>query len=267
MKMARQGKINYLQPLWARDSAVCAGFTSRNGGVSRAPYNSLNLGFNTEDPRHNVEANRSSLSRSFDLPPHLLLTVQQVHGTDLLVIDQPNPDLSHFQQLSCDGIITNQPGILVGVLVADCFPVLIYDPRQHVAATIHVGWRGAAAGILGKAVRSLAQLFDSTPDTLMAGVGPGIGAHKYEVDRPVRDAFQADGQPWDELASPQGVGKWRLDLRKACVLQLLKAGLREEHIEAADECTCCHRELFFSHRRDQGKTGRQMGFMLLSSRG
>ncbi len=267
MKIARQGKINYLQPSWVADSPVCAGFTSRNGGVSRAPYNSLNLGFNTEDARHNVEANRSALSRSFDLPPHLLLTVQQVHGTDLLVIDQPNPDLSHFQQLSCDGIITNQPGILVGVLVADCFPVLLYDPHQHVAATIHVGWRGAAAGILSKAVRSLSNLFGSAPENLLAGIGPGIGAHKYEVDRPVRDAFRADGHPWDELASPQGVGKWRLDLRKACFLQLLQAGLQEAHIEAADECTCCHRELFFSHRRDQGKTGRQMGFMLLSSRG
>lgn len=265
MKTVRQGKINYLQPGWAAGSPVSAGFTTRNGGVSRAPYNSLNLGFNTDDPRHNVEANRSALSRSFGLPPHLMLTVQQVHGSDLLVIDQPNPDLSHFQQITCDGIITNQPGILIGVLVADCYPVLLYDPHHHVAATVHVGWRGAAAGILDKAVRSLSKLFDTSPDNLLVAIGPGIGAHKYEVDRQVRDAFRENGQPWQEIASDHGLGKWRLDLREACRLQLLRAGVADAHIDAATECTCCHRELFFSHRRDQGKTGRQLGFMLLSA--
>ncbi|MDO3377613.1 peptidoglycan editing factor PgeF [Geoalkalibacter halelectricus] len=263
MKQVRQGKISYLQPGWAQDAQVVAGFTTRNGGVSRAPFNSLNLGFNTDDPRHNVEANRSTLARAFDLQPHLLLTTRQVHGADLLVIDEPNPDLAHFQQVECDGILTNQPGILIGVLVADCYPVVFHDPLTRAAGVVHVGWRGAAARILPKAVRAMGNLFGSRPENLRAAVGPGIGAHKYEVDRPVRDAFRAADADWDAIAVEKDLGKWQLDLRACCTLQLRQAGLAAEHIEAAGECTCCHRELFFSHRRDQGHTGRQMGFVML----
>ncbi|NIQ94621.1 MAG: laccase domain-containing protein, partial [Desulfuromonadales bacterium] len=92
--------------------------------VSRPPYNSLNLGAGTDDPKHNVEANRATLARAFDREPHLLLTVRQVHGTDILIIDEENPDLTHFQDVESDAIITDQPGIMIGVLVADCFPVL-----------------------------------------------------------------------------------------------------------------------------------------------
>jgi YfiH family protein len=261
MKLARQGKISYLQPAWVAANPVRAGFTTRNGGVSRPPYNSLNLGYNTEDARHNVEGNRSTLARTFDLPPHLLLTVRQVHGDDILVIDQPNPDVSHFLTVECDAIVTNQPGVLVGVLVADCFPVLLYDPRQQVAAAVHAGWRGAAAGILGRTIAAMQRLFDCRPDELLAAVGPGIGAHRYEVDRPVREAFRAGTGHWTEIAREVALGKWQLDLRKSCQLQLLDAGLQVACIDLAEECTCCHRELFFSHRRDNGETGRQIGFI------
>ena len=263
MKLARQGKISYLQPAWAQQGAVEAGFTTRNGGVSRPPYNSLNLGFNTEDPRNNVEGNRSTVARAFGLPPHLLLTVRQVHGTDVLVIDEPNPDLSHFLTVECDAIVTNQPGIMIGMLVADCFPVLLLDPVKKVVAAVHVGWRGAAAGILEKSIQALQNGFGSRPQDLLAAVGPGIGAHRYEVDRPVRDAFRQGSGHWAEVASELALGKWRLDLRHNCLLQLADAGLDPTRVTATEEDTCCHRELFFSHRRDNGMTGRQMGFILL----
>lgn len=264
MKSARQGKLTYLQPNWAQESGVVAGFTTRNGGVSRAPFNSLNLGFNTEDSRHNVEANRSTLARSFDVPPHLLLTARQVHGTDLLVLDEPNPDLSHFLQVECDGILTNQPGILIGVLVADCFPVLLHDPYAKAVAVVHVGWRGAAQRIVSKAVESLSRLFGSRPENLCAAIGPGIGAHKYEVDRPVRDAFRNGGHDWPAIATEVALGKWHLDLRESCRLELNQAGIVDARLEMVEECTCCHREMFFSHRRDHGQTGRQMGFVMLA---
>jgi YfiH family protein len=256
MKLARRGKISYLEPAWAQTMEVLAGFTTRNGGVSRPPYNSLNLGFNTEDPRYNVEGNRSNLARAFGVPPHLLLTVRQVHGTDLLIIDEPNPDLFHFLSLECDGI-------MVGILVADCFPVILFDPRQRVAAVVHVGWRGAAAGILGKTVRALQDTFGCRAEEIRAAVGPGIGAHRYEVDRPVRDAFRQGSGHWEKIAEEVALGKWHLDLRQSCLLQLEESGLEPAHLEAAEQDTCCHRELFFSHRRDKGQTGRQMGFVLI----
>lgn len=263
MKLVRQGKISYLQPAWAAGNTVSAGFTTRNGGVSRPPYNSLNLAYHTEDVRHNVEGNRSNLTRAFDLQPHLLLTVNQVHGSDILIIDQANYDLSHFLTVESDAIITNQTGIMIGVLVADCFPVLLFDPEKRVAAAVHVGWRGAAGGILKKAVDSMQSVFGSRPDAIQAAVGPGIGAHNYIVDRPVRDAFRQGTDNWKQITTEVDLGKWKLDLRQSCLLQLQEVGLIGKNISAAEECTCCHREMYFSYRRDNGETGRQMGFMLL----
>ena len=137
MKNNRLGKLSCLVPAWAGKN-IEAGFTTRNGGVSRPPFNSLNLGAGTDDPKHNVEANRATLARSFDLEPHQLLTVRQVHGTDILIVDDENPDLTHFQEVEADAIITDQPGIMIGVLVADCFPVLIHDPMQKVAAVVRM---------------------------------------------------------------------------------------------------------------------------------
>lgn len=265
MKLARQGKISFLQPAWAQEGTIQAGFTTRNGGVSRPPYNSLNLGYNTDDPRHNVEANRSTLARTFDIGPHLLLTVQQVHGSDILLIDEPNPDLSHFLGVECDAIITDQPGIMIGILVADCFPVLLFDPARRVAAVVHVGWRGAAAGLLGKTVKAMQNSFGCRPEQIAAAIGPGIGAHRYEVDRPVRDAFRIGAGDWEKIAEEVALGKWHLDLKRSCQLQLAAAGLEPTRVEAAAECTCCHKELFFSYRRDSGKTGRQIGFIKMGA--
>jgi len=264
MKLARQEKISYLQPGWASDPGVIAGFSTRNGGVSRQPYNSLNLGFNTDDTSHNVEGNRSTFTRAFGLESRQLLTVSQVHGTDLLVIDAPNPDLSHFLKVECDAVITDQPGIMLGILTADCYPVLMYAPLRRVVAAVHVGWRGAAAGILGKTLGVLRSSFKVFPDELKIAIGPGIGAHNYEVDRPVRDAFRQGGLPWQQCTTEVQLGKWQLDLRLACRLQLEGAGIDSRQIESAEECTCCHKELFYSYRRDAGRTGRQMGFIKLA---
>lgn len=262
MKQVRQGKISYLQPA-GLSSDLVAGFSTRNGGTSRAPYNSLNLGLNTEDNPANVEGNRSTFARSFDLPPHQLLTVKQVHGKDLLVIDEPNPDLSHFLSIEADGIVTNQPGIMLGVLVADCFPVLLWDPQQGVIAAVHAGWRGAANGILGKTIETMINHFGCSLSDLRAAIGPGIAAHKYEVDRPIRDAFRQGSGFWKDIATETKLGHWQLDIGLSCRLQLEQAGLQARNIDQATECTCCHGELFFSYRRDKGETGRQLGFIKL----
>jgi len=263
MKTLRQGKISFLQPDWVDGQQIQAGFTTRNGGVSRPPYNSLNFGPESGDPKHNVEANRAALARSFDLPPHLLLTVRQVHGADILIIDETNPDLAHFQEVECDAIVTNQPGIMVGILVADCYPVLLFDPRKRVVAAVHAGWRGAAAGLIGQTIDAMHKHFGCRPEDLLAAVGPGIGAHKYQVDRPVRDAFRAGSGHWERIAEEVELGQWRLNLQLSCRLQLESAGVAPAHIDLVTECTCCHRELFFSYRRDQGQTGRQLGFVML----
>lgn len=263
MKLVRNGKLTYLQPS-GLEEGIAAGFSTRNGGVSRPPYNSLNLGLNTEDHLPNVEGNRSTFARSFDLQPHQLLTVKQVHGKDLLVIDEPNPDLTHFLSLEVDAIVTNQPEIMIGVLVADCYPVLLWDRDGKAVAAVHVGWRGAANGILKKVIGAMQQHFGCQSDELRAAIGPGIAAHKYEVDRPVRDAFRKGSGFWSEIATEVSLGHWQLDIGLSCRLQLEQAGLSCNSIDQAQECTCCHPELLFSYRRDNGKTGRQIGFIKLA---
>jgi len=262
MKLERKGKLTYLQPKNLAQGIV-AGFSTRNGGVSRPPFNSLNLGLNTDDQIAQVEGNRSSFARTFDLSPGQLLTVKQVHGDDLLLIDEHNADLSHFLSLEVDAILTNQPGIMIGVLIADCFPVLLWDTDKKVIATVHVGWQGAAKGILGKVVTAMIKNFSVSANQVRAAIGPGIGAHKYEIDRPVRDAFRQGSGFWNEISAETRLGHWQLDIAKSCRLQLREAGLEEKNIETAKECTCCHPELFFSFRRDQGQTGRQIGFLML----
>jgi copper oxidase (laccase) domain-containing protein len=98
---------------------------------------------------------------------------------------------------------------------------------------------------------------------LHAAIGPGIAAHKYEVDRPVRDAFRQGSGFWQDIAKEIALGHWQLDISLSCRLQLEQAGLIVQHIDQAEECTCCHPELFFSYRRDKGSTGRQLGFIML----
>lgn len=263
MKTVKQGKIHYLEPGWAGRDNLVAGFTTRNGGSSRAPFNSLNLGYSSGDQLSQVDANRAAVARAFDLEPHLLLTVNQVHGSEILVVDQPNPEVSHFQRVDSDAIITNQRNILVGILVADCFPVILYDQQRHVAGVVHLGWRGMAAGLLGRTVHAMQEIFGCRPQDLCAAVGPGIAAHSYEVDRPVRDAFRQGSDQWGRIAKEVSLGHWQLDLQLSAMLQLDAAGVARPAVDVVKECTCCHKETFFSYRRDQGRTGRQMGFALL----
>ncbi len=262
MKLVRKGKISYQQPKQLSDNLV-AGFSTRNGGVSRPPFNSLNLGLGTDDQLANVEGNRATFIRAFDLSPHQLLTVKQVHGDGILLIDEENPDLSHFLTVEVDAIVTNQPGIMIGVLTADCFPLLIWHKERKIAAVIHAGWRGAANGLINKVIQTIHTHFDCPATELQAAIGPGIGAHKYEIDRPVRDAFRQGTGFWNEISKETKLAHWQLDIPLSCQLQLEQSGLKPQNIEIAEECTCCHPELFFSHRRDNGVTGRQIGFIQL----
>jgi YfiH family protein len=263
MEMNKVGKIQYLKPKLSGLTAV-AGFSTRHEGVSRPPYNSLNLGTNTLDSPHNVEGNRSLLARAFGATLDRFLSVTQVHGTDLLVIDSPNPEFSHFLKLECDGIVTNQPGLMIAVCVADCVPLLLHDPVKGVVAALHAGWQGAAGNIAGKGVEAMASLFGSSPKDILAAIGPSISACCYEVDAPVRDAFRKAGAAWELYARETGEGKWQLNLASCCRQQLIDAGIPAGQIENETLCVSCSQELFFSYRRDGGDTGRQAGFIMLS---
>jgi polyphenol oxidase len=219
-------------------------FSTRVGGVSEGPYESLNLGILTADDPDRVVENRRRLSDQVGIDPERTRMAWQRHGTDVRRATPEGiltPGTTHE---ACDGWWSDEPGQGMMLLTADCLPVAIArsDGDRPALAVLHVGWRGLLDGIVYSGVAALGE------GRLTAAVGPGIGPCCYEVGRDVAEPFAAAfGQ--DVLADG------RLDLWRATELALERAGV--ERVERTDLCTYCHPELFFSHRRDRGTTGRQ----------
>jgi YfiH family protein len=210
-------------------------FSTRLGGVSEKPYESLNLGILTDDERERVETNRERLATAAGIDSASIAMGWQVHGTGVKEWEGP-PD---GELDKVDAHVTARDDLALLVLVADCLPVALAGSDR--VAMVHCGWRGLAGGILAEAVTR----FDERP---AAAVGPGIGQCCYEVGDEVRSQFEprfADGR--------------MLDLRGIADALLRDAGV--ERIEHVDLCTSCRGDLFFSHRRDAGVTGRQGGLV------
>jgi YfiH family protein len=222
-------------------------FTTRQGGVSEGPYESLNLGILTADDPERVTENRRRAAAQAGVAAERVAMGWQVHGTDLKEWTGPPPDRAYAQPgdkdlAKVDGHLTRESGIGLLVLVADCYPVALSDGEQ--VAMLHCGWRPLAGGIVQKAVAR----FSAPP---LAAVGPGIGGCCYEVGDEVLAAF----------SGTEGVANGRmLDLRAVISAQLAAAGVGE--VQHEDRCTSCSPELYFSHRRDNGVTGRQAGIIV-----
>jgi polyphenol oxidase len=224
-------------------------FTTRRGGVSEGPYESLNLGILTDDDPDRVLENRRIAAGMAGVDNERIAMGWQVHGTDIRDWTGMNPDPGYARPVSggrdlerLDGHITRDEGQGLLVLVADCFPVALSDGEQ--VAMLHCGWRPLAGGILEKAL----ERFERTP---AAAVGPGIGGCCYEVGEDVLEAF----------ADVEGAASGRmLDLRTVISSRLAAGGVTDAQHD--DHCTSCEPDLYFSHRRDDGVTGRQAGIIV-----
>ncbi len=224
-------------------------FSDRNGGVSEGPYESLNLGVLTDDDPASVIENRRRAAARLAVEPERVAMGWQLHGTDLAEWDSPPADPGYARPGAelqrVDGHVTSLPGLGLLVLAADCYPLALSDGRR--VAMVHCGWRGLAAGIVGQAVARL-------EGPVSAAVGPGIGACCYEVGPEVLEAF----------AGLSGVARGRmLDLRAVLSLKLAAAGV--DDVQHVEHCTSCRPDLYFSHRRDRGLTGRQGGLIALDA--
>jgi len=240
-----------------------AAFSTRQGGVSEGPYESLNLGILTDDQPGRVQDNRRRLAAHLGLDPGCIAMGWQVHGTGIARWDGPpsarrdgyGTPGSELEKV--DGHTTAVPGLGLLVLAADCLPVALAGGGR--VAMLHCGWRGLAGGMIEEG----AALFDQPP---VAAVGPGIGPCCYEVGPEVLDAFadlETGAEDPASLPDPSVPSSHRmLDLRAVAQAKLHRAGV--DRIEHIDLCTSCRPDLLFSHRRDGGVTGRQAGLAWLT---
>ena len=229
--------------LWQAPGPYVVAFTDRTGGVSGGSYESLNLGALTEDEPENVTENRRRACASVGADPETATMAWQHHGAEVTRAEPRGIVTPGTMFERCDGLWSEEPRQAMMLLTADCLPVAIVreNGAKPALAILHVGWRGLLAGIVDAGARALGD------GKLAAAIGPGIGPCCYEVGEQVAEPFRV---AYDDVVRDR-----RLDLWSAAEQALREAGCQD--VERADLCTYCHPELFFSHRRDKGRTGRQ----------
>jgi YfiH family protein len=235
--------IPYWQPRDAFADAVLL-FSTRRGGVSRAPFESLNLGRSTDDDAAAVHENRERLLRLARLDPDRLATAGQVHGTRVVEVVAPG------HHAECDALVTRRTDVVLAVTTADCMSLLYHAPG--VVAAAHSGWRGTADAMPVAALEAVCRLAGCAPDAVSVAIGPAIRGCCYEVGEDVAARFPA-------AAVRATTGRPRLDLPTAARIALTAAGVRPERLDDTGACTCCEPDWYFSHRRDRGRTGRHWG--------
>lgn len=233
------------------------GFSTRLGGVSRLPENALNLGFFTGDERANVAENRRRFLDVLDAPDHSIRTVKQTHSNVAHNADiPPEPGAP---TLEGDALFGQSPDKVVGVLTADCQPVLIVDEKTRTYAAIHAGWRGTLGRIVECTFERLRREFGIRPENCHAALGPSASVECYEVGEELVEEFRREFAYAEELfARPKDSRKNHLDVKTANLRQLTDAGIPSERIYVSEYCTMRRTDLFFSHRREQasGRVGR-----------
>ncbi len=245
---------------------VVHGFSTRAGGVSPEPYESLNLGLGTDDGTANVLENRRRFAAALHVDPERLVVPKQVHGgnvTRVTAADAGRGALSYTGGVpDTDALITNDPGVTLALHFADCVCIFLLDPANRAIGVAHAGWRGTAAGIVTNTVEAMAREFGTKPADLVAAIAPAISRCCYEVGPDVARQFFRVFPYDDRVMKLSSTDRWRVDLKTANLILLERAGLDPHSVAVSDACTCCGRDEFFSHRRD-GPTGRMGGWMAL----
>jgi YfiH family protein len=285
-RVARNGVEWLPVPAWDKTKWLWHGFSTRRGGLSRAycadeAPGELNLGFTDDDERETVLRNRRLLAEAVSGNPATpLVTLKQIHSN--LVILASKADASRERPLRADGLMTGEPGLLIGIQTADCIPVLVADRKRRAVAAFHAGWRGTVNRIVESGIGRMRLEFGSRPEDLIAAIGPGIGPCCFAVGEEVLAEFESQFAYASELFcevydsdpirkkypmlfltqrapghSPIGPSL-HLNLAEANRRQLLSAGLKPQSIQLIGGCTSCQRELFFSHRASQGHAGRML---------
>lgn len=253
-----RGGVKVLVCKALEDAGFANGFSTRLGGVSPFPDNSLNLaGFN-EDSGQNIHENRRRFLKVFD-GEYALATAWQVHGDEVKIVATDADAIDSDEKF--DALVSDLDGILVGVKTADCVPVLIGDSRKTAFAAVHAGWRGTARSIVSKAVKKMIDNFGTNPGDLICAIGPAALCGNYEIGSEVIEAFAGAFPGYEKYLKPTREGHALIDLHLANEDQLTRLGVPPANIFKAPFCTMERTDVFFSYRVEKaryGKTGRLM---------
>lgn len=238
------------------------GFTTKNGGVSKGYFATNNLGLHVSDDYEDVVKNRNILSKNLAVPLEDWIAGEQVHRSNIQIVDVKDAGKgstsidSSLKEI--DGLITKSRGVLCTAFFADCVPLYFFDPVTGYIGIAHAGWKGSVGKIAKEMVRNFAELGVQLENLLVA-VGPCISKENYEVDEFVKEQIQEEYR--NKVLTPLGNKHYLLDLKQLNVEILVQSGVFRSNIDITNYCTFRDNELFFSHRRDNGKTGRMLGFI------
>lgn len=242
------------------------GFTTRIGGVSAAPFNSLNLGIYTDDSLDNIKENFNIVSKAFSTSIEKIVLSNQVHGTNIRIVDDINKarlGTSFSNEEGVDGLVTNLKDVMLCTFYADCVPIFYLDPKKSVIGLAHAGWKGTVNRIAGKMVEIMQQSYDSKAEDILVGIGPSIGLCCFEVNDDVYKIFLDNFSTHKDLYIKEGINKWRINLWKANESILEEKGILSRNISISNLCTCCNNNIFFSYRKEKGITGRMAALIQL----
>lgn len=243
-----------------------AGFSTRRNGYSQNGFESLNIGLHVNDDPHHVIQNRKKIADIISSPLESWVCKEQVHDNKIVKMSKEDCGVGTLRYedgiKGTDGIYTSDKGVLLTSCYADCVPLYFLSPKSNLIGLAHAGWKGTVKNIAKEMIHTWVQEEKADIDDILVAIGPSIGSCCYIVNDLVKN------QVTDVLASPfSAVGRetapeqYTLDLKEVNRLLILEAGVKEENITISSYCTSCEKEMFFSHRRDQGKTGRMMSFI------
>lgn len=238
------------------------GLFTRQGGVSRAPWATLNVGGNVGDEVQHVAENRRRILHHLARPLDSTFDVWQVHGAQILHAEHPRTGPPYPR---ADGVITDNPAVTLVLRFADCVPLLLFDAKRLAIGLVHAGWKGTVLQAARRAVEAMERAFGSSPRDIVAGIGPAIAGHHYpvgpEVETAFRDSFGDGASSFLQAKN----GEVHLDLPGANGKLLRRAGV--SHIERSRICTACDLTNWFSHRGENGRTGRFAAVVALREQG
>jgi polyphenol oxidase len=250
---------------WEKDSPeLTVAFSSRNGGISSPPYDTNNLGLHVNDNKNSVINNRQLTADKLNWELSSWTAADQIHEDQIVKVTSPlsgSGARSYEDTIKrTDALYTAETNILLTLGYADCVPVYFFSREKGLVGIAHAGWKGTVKNIAGKMVRLWQEMENIHPGSIHAAIGPSISHCCYEVDDRVINSLEEtlpDWKPYEKIEE----GRYRLQLKEANYRLLIQEGVPPEHIYVSSYCTSCSEDLFFSHRRDRGKTGRMMAFI------